>query len=379
MLPSKNLHIYNLKSSEIAMKNCVWILLSWVSFFSAQETTLARENEIDLLRLSESISILQQHLAEEYGIHDLYIAGGSSLAFLDHIYASKPLQMRDVDLFAIANRPVDSELMHTLGAALTDSLGQVKDMRAKTRVVPHTCQENETVPTTKTGYGLFWHKGNILLDFSLFHGTKEFQNNGIFDIETVTIRLKSTETLQSLAYSLAQSSYASKKKQGVILDPYSGYLAWNQHYGKIVHWYALEAFPIEDALRAVRIFHKKYNGGVSNWDPERIKSLHRNQSTLHLEKYFKYLFKILGDRDWIAEVVDVYRLDLFSLFSRKLATELAQLDANHHLTAKLKNRCGDQILPLQRFLCLIRPLPDGEKQRLESLYKTFNSRIIEVF
>jgi hypothetical protein len=199
-------------------------------------------------RLSAIITQVATTLHETFGLEKLYVGGGSAPALLDHIYSGTALRMRDLDLILVAGRTVDEQLARRIGASLDSP-----DLRFLPRYVyprVRSCGDQQIVTA---GWGSLWNAHGLEVDLSIFHDETALALNGLMNVDRIMIPLFNDQSFGDIAarMMLAGSAEASLA-EGLFDDPHGGYESWLNHHPRIVAWNAIDASPIESAIRIIR-------------------------------------------------------------------------------------------------------------------------------
>lgn len=207
-----------------------------------------RMKALPVRRLSAIISSVAATLHERFGLRKLFIGGGSAPALLDHIYSGTALRMRDLDLILIADRPVEEQLAHQIGQALDSP-----DLRFLPRYVYPRRRSGSDGEVVNAGWGALWDAHGVEVDLSIFHDDTALQLNGLMNVDRILIPLSHTTSFIELAARMILAGCPKESlAAGLFSDPYGGYASWHAHHPKIVAWNAIDASPIESAIRIVR-------------------------------------------------------------------------------------------------------------------------------
>ena len=207
-----------------------------------------RMKALPVRRLSAIITQVATTLQYTFGLDNLSIGGASAPALLDHIFSGNALRMRDFDLIVVANRTVDESLARRIGEALDSP-----DLRFLPRYVYPRLRCNDDNELVIAGWGLIWDAHGVEVDLSIFHDDAALQLNGLMNVDRILIPLPHTKSLAEIAARMILAGSPSASfAEGLIEDPHSGYASWLVHHPKIVAWNAVNASPIESAIRIIR-------------------------------------------------------------------------------------------------------------------------------
>lgn len=331
----------------------------------------------DFEKLNRTLSHFQKEIADRFGIKDVYIGGGSARAILDHIYFGKPLEMRDLDIFIVADRPVDFDYAKSIGSALGgEELGRFSEENLRPRP-----RSNPALPIPQryeynAGYGFFFideqtKKKSAIFDLSIYHTPNDLKLNGILDFDTIMIKLDSKQDLSSWARSLevnqqlipANQLHQSKK----IVDPNGGYDSWTARRVKIENWDQIVREPGQVTIRLARSLGKI---GATEFTPEdaaKLRTLLQADKTNNHLQFVRNLLKLFEDPTAAVELKILASVGTFGRISPTLQARLQNLTADQikekiqkatNIYGKMKNGPPREVWPL---LSLIDDLPDSEK------------------
>ena len=316
--------------------------------------------------VSQSLREVGAMMKEKYGIDRLYVGAGSARAILDTIYFGAPLKMRDLDVFAVADRPVDRAFAVQVGQSLdSPAVGELStgDIRPRPRGNPNLPPEEQR--KYNAGFGLFWQEGPNIFDLSIYHGPEDLRLNGIFDMDTVLIPISSDESLADVVERLTNRSYAQAVEDGIVVDTSNGYVGWVQASPKIANWTEVERDPLVQVLRVIRNYGKS---GTAEMDPatqKRLYDLSNNQdhptNSLQIVRALK---KVLGDKVAAEELKMASTTALFDRWSKPLGELISRLD-----THELKALIGTG-MPNERLANLVGAIPAEQRFGLLEAFRT---------
>lgn len=330
------------------------------------------EEHADFKQLSDWLKTLQTGLQEETGIDRIYIGGGAARAILDHLYFDRPLTMRDLDVFIVANRPVDEEFARRIGQKLESTdFGYFSrnDLRSRPRV-PTTLPILER-QKYNAGFGFFWVRDNgEILDLSIYHTKEDLHLNGVFDVETIMIVLSAETALEDFAKRAQTIPFQQLVDAGTISDLHHGYRSWLNRDAKVVNWNEIEASPILRTFRVVRTYAKLGRSQLPESYEKNLRyliSLSKPENPLQLTRS---LLKVLEDDHPEMQLKMLLELGVIQSWMPKLGQELS-----HFSVAQLK-QILDQARPavcsrgdplsMGKFRALLEFAPPEE--RLATLY-----------
>lgn len=339
-----------------------------------------RMKSLPVRRLSSIVSRLTDRLRDEFGLTRLCIGGASAPALLDHLFAGNPLRMRDFDLVMVADRTVEQDLARQIGQALDSP-----ELRFLPRYVyPRSRSRGETVLWI-AGWGLIWDAKGVEVDLSIFHDDDAHDLNGLLNIDRIRVPLRPGKTLNEVAAEMLVAGCPDAAiASGLIDDPWGGYASWVHRSPVIVGWRAVQASPIECAIRIVRACASKLHLGHLHpelADPLRaailqghdggdrflrvrniVKLLHDDRAGAELEM----MHSLGAFAQWLPELGDVItRLGhggLISLLHE--ADREGRRDAEHHAVfAEAGEQGGDEISAL-RLEALLLSMPPSKRERV---------------
>ena len=301
-------------------------------------------------RLSSILASVASELRNRYGITRIHVGGGSAPALLDHLFSGAALRMRDFDMFAIADRPVDEELARGVGEALDSAELRFLPKYIYARRRTHSARE-----PVVAGWGALWDAHGLEVDLSIFHDDAAFDLNGLMNVDRILIPLPADKTLNEVAAAILTTGSAEAAiVAGLVADPCGGYASWVHRSPAIVAWNAIHAAPIECSIRIVRACASKMHrshlhaeladplraailwGHERGWPFARVRSfvklLHDDRAAVELE-----MMHALGTfRYWLPEIGEVIeRLGhggLAALFTQ--ADREGRRDESHHAAFK---------------------------------------------
>lgn len=275
---------------------------------AVQEIVMSQQLE----KLSEWIAELQAGLENE-GIEKIWIGGGSARAILDHIYFNKPLKMRDLDVFAIANQEVTEELARRIGEHLSSqSLGKLSenDVRNRPSATPNmpVLQRNDYV----AGWGLHWLRNqDEILDLSIYHEEKDLNLNGIFDVDTVMIPLSKEQTLLDWFEEVKKAPYSELHQRQLTYDRFNGYVRWVNHELKVVNWVDIESDPLLKVFRVIRPYAREGIYQLPKEEEASLQYLIQNGEVKNPLQLTRGLLRILDEDNYKEQLKMLRDLGLF--------------------------------------------------------------------
>lgn len=248
----------------------------------------------ELAALSRRVREVQEGLWKRYGIARVHIVGGGARAILDHLYAGKPLKMRDLDVFVPAGRKVDAAFVSEIGRELASpGLGRFirEELRSRPRANPALSAPERYAYVA--GYGSFFDLDGSILDLSLFHSDKDLELNGLADADCIRIILSHEEDLAAWARRSRGRSAAELVREGGLADPFGGYEAWLKGEMRIVHWDELERDGVNAAIRLTRLYAKR-GARFPQEDAGRVRAI-LAKSGMDKLQFTRNLLKLLDD------------------------------------------------------------------------------------
>ena len=355
------------------------IVLPPVSDFPrAGARPLHQTKALPIRRLSSILAAVTAELSGRYGLTRLYVGGGSALALLDHLFAGAALRMRDFDLFAVADRPVDRELAKGVGEAVDSA-----ELRFLPKYVYARRRTHDVREPVVAGWGALWDAHGVEVDLSIFHDDSALELNGLMNVDRILIPLPVDKTLNEVAAAILTTGSAEEAiVAGLVADPCGGYASWVHRSPAIVAWNAIHAAPIECSMRIVRACASKLHlsrlhaeladplRAAILWGHERgdsflrvrgfVKLLHDDRAAVELE-----MMQALGAfKHWLPEIGEVIeRLghsDLISLFAQ--ADREGRSDAAHHAAFKEAGEQGGDEASALRLEALLLSMPAERRE-----------------
>ncbi|MEW6056491.1 MAG: hypothetical protein AB1540_07735 [Bdellovibrionota bacterium] len=303
-------------------------------FESGRKTNQEKLLSDSLKNASKTLSEVQSGLYRWFGIGETLIGGGSSRAILDHLYFESPLKMRDFDIFAVANRQVDTILAEAIGRTLeSETLGEfsAKDLRPRPRVNPQLPEDDGK--NYIAGYGFFWKQKATEVDLSLFHSWSDLELNGILDVDTIMIRVPAHSSLSEVAAAILESpSYGAAKQKGLIYDRFDGYSSWCLKKPQVVHWEELSRDPVQASIRIVRAHVKMGVYSLQNSLIQRLVSNIHQEKRLNRLQVVRNFLKVLGDPTAAIELKILEQLGVFDVWAPFLGAVInrfSEVELNH--------------------------------------------------
>ncbi|MFP5245240.1 MAG: hypothetical protein ACLGH0_01005 [Thermoanaerobaculia bacterium] len=274
-------------------------------------------------RLSSIVSLLTDRLRDEFGLTRLCIGGASAPALLDHLFAGNPLRMRDFDLVMVADRTVEEDLARRIGQALDSP-----ELRFLPRYVyPRSRSRGETVLWI-AGWGLIWDAKGVEVDLSIFHDDDAHDLNGLLNIDRIRVPIRPGKTLNEIAAEMLVAGCPDAAiASGLIDDPWGGYASWVHRSPVIVGWRAVQASPIECAIRIVRACANKLH--LNHLHPELADPLRAAilQGHMRGDRFLRVrnFVKLLHDDRSGAELEMLHALGVFAHWLPEVGDTIAKL------------------------------------------------------
>jgi hypothetical protein len=242
---------------------CALGLLLLATPVQAQELRRDAPISPELGALSDRLVAVQRLLAQEFGVKQIYVGGGSSRTVLDNLYFGKPLQTRDIDLFVVADRKVTPAYVQRVASRLLAAQpGQVVLQGAmERRPRGNPALSPEASARYNAGYGFFLRRPDgEVLDISFYHTPADLGLNGCLNVDTVMIPLRNGATLGDVANELRGKRYAQAVRRGIVVDDHDGYKGWQENRLNVAHPAELTSKPVLWTIRLARSFGKaEYN------------------------------------------------------------------------------------------------------------------------
>lgn len=330
----------------------------------------------ELVQLSDWLGKLQQELTT-HAIDTIWIGGGAARAILDHLYFKKPLVMRDLDVFVVADREVTASFVEKIGSHLDgDEFGYFsrEDLRNRPRVP--TDQPVLTRNQYVAGFGLHWIRSNgEILDLSVYHSKEDLDLNGIFDIDTVMIPLSSEMSLIEFAQKAEELPYQMLVDQQRVYDRYSGYAEWVAKRLRLVNWLDIESDSLLKVMRVVRTLFKMERPAFNEEESKNFQHLFERADVQNPLQMTRSLLKVLEDREALEELAELKRIGLF----QKWLTPFLDLDfqtLTFNEVKPLEHGRGSKEA-LANLKHLIKQLPSQQK-RLEAIARILSCYDLEL-
>ncbi|HJQ35581.1 MAG TPA: hypothetical protein VKB93_00435 [Thermoanaerobaculia bacterium] len=213
-------------------------------------------------RLSGVLSLVAGELRDRFGLTRLAIGGSSAPALLDHLFTGSALRMRDFDLIALADRPVDQQLVCDIGQALEGD-----ELRFLPRYIYPRMRAREDQQLWTAGWGVLWDSGGMEVDLSVFHDASALSLNGLMNVDRILVPFSAETSLNEVAARMLVAGNAEHAlAEGLFEDPWGGYASWVRRSPVIIAWNAIHCAPIECAIRIVRAAANKLH--LNHLNPE---------------------------------------------------------------------------------------------------------------
>ncbi len=331
-------------------------------------------------RLSSIFASVAAELRDRYDLTRLYVGGASVPALLDHLFAGAALRMRDFDMFAVADRPVDEKLARRVGKSLDSPELRFLPKYVYARRRTHSARE-----PVVAGWGLVWDAHSLEADLSIFHDDTALELNGLMNVDRIYIPLPPDKTLNEVAAAILMTGSAEAAiAAGLVEDRCGGYASWVHRSPAIVAWNDIHASPIDRATRIVRTCVNKLHlarlhpeiadplRAAILWGHERgdpffrvrsfIKLLHDDRAALELE-----MIRSLGTfKHWLPAIGEVIeRLGhggLAALFAQ--ADRAGRSDEHHHDAFKDAGEQGADGISALRLEALLLDMPPERRDAI---------------
>lgn len=293
-------------------------------------------NNYTLEDLSALFTEIQRGLAQHFGIHDLYIGGGSARAILDHVRHDDVLCMRDFDVFAVRHGHVSASVAEEIGKRLqSPSLGAFSDQDLRPRKRGHDYV---------AGWGFFFKHPALDVDLSVFHSFFDLGLNGLLDIDTIMIPCQESLTLLDVCDHIRSSDYATACENALIHDRYLAYPKYRSKTGDLIRWEVVEPDPIQIAIRIVRTFAKMDCKTLPNTIQLGLRHAIRHQRGFDRLQALRNLLKLLEDKHAAHELKMLQQLGVFECWLQGLDSVIAtsSTDTLAHLFSRLPKMSQSQ-------------------------------------
>ena len=331
-------------------------------------------------RLSGILSFVANELRDSFGLTRLAIGGSSAPALLDHLFSGSALKMRDLDLIVVAERPVEEELLRSIGAAVDGP-----DLRFLPRYVYPRRRARGDQELFTAGWGLLWDAQGMEVDLSIFHDDAALSLNGLMNVDRILIPFGSETSLnETAARMLTCASAEAALEARLFEDPCGGYASWVHRSPVIVAWEAIHAAPIECAIRIVRACANKLH--LNHLHPEVADPLHAALLFGHErgDRFLRVrnLVKLFHDDRAGAELEMLHALGVFAHWLPDVGDTIERLghggliasfaqadregrkDVQHHVAfAEAGQQGGDELSAL-RIEALLLNMPHAKRERV---------------
>lgn len=221
-----------------------------------------------------------------------FLGGSAARAIID----GATEQIRDVDVYLPARRPpaCEDELQEAARPLLLGGHFVVlSPPRPKRRALRHRAGALGGVRTI--GWGLHLRPragGGPILSLAVLHREDELDHNGLFDIDTVALRVESGREPGAALHQAGRR------------DPEQGYAAWQARRPTLIHWEEYRRGYPRHALRAARTWASV---GRDLLTPEEVARLRSERPALRAcddhRELWRELAKLLGAPGWRAALV----------------------------------------------------------------------------
>jgi nicotinate (nicotinamide) nucleotide adenylyltransferase len=338
MAPPENTHFIQTTGSRSSTKARNIILDGLVPDF-VHPDVLKYSKEKNLYSLSpfvfplketeKIINKIQELVADEFGIKNVYLGGGSSRAVLDFALMGKPPAMRDLDLFMTMGRQVDKSDLEKLGRKIEQAgLGKVQwtELQPRVRSNPQLPMPEKFNYITGYGFSVKIPGSDTDLDLSIYHTESDLAKNGIFNIDQVLLPL--TVPLEAYTKKIRSMTIPKLISDGLLIDPNDGYLAWiAEKKPTVVNWDSIAIDTGANMIRAVRGFYKNANPGLSDEFRQKAKELVLAYPPKDKRRLIRNIIKLLEDKTAVAQLKDLSDIGLIERWSPALAKKIQIFDS----------------------------------------------------
>lgn len=349
------------------------LLFSVLSIFFTLSTafpdqTLANERSAE--SYSKELQLISEVAHQIYGSDEIYIAGGTARALIQHALIGTPFEFRDFDIVLSANQEVTAETARSMGLILEKSgLGKfsAENLRSRPRFNP--ALEQAAAAKYNAGFGFYMiSQDSIEFDISVFHSEEALNLNGILDVDKIRIKIGPNENLAELISDKA-------KFLARIHDPAGGLDAiLRGGIPKIVKWEALKADPTNVTIRVIRGFAKFNALPVDEFQSLKIRNLLQADKKGNPLQMSRNLLKLLEDKDWAVEYRALVDVGLFSKHFKSFtaALESPQFQNSQNINERVASllEAADKVDALQFLKLLANLEPDLVKNVLPRLIRT---------
>lgn len=331
-------------------------------------------------RLSGILSLVADALRDSFGMTRLAIGGSSAPALLDHLFSGNALKMRDLDLIVIGDRPVEEDILRRIGTAVHG-----EELRFLPRYVYPRLRARDDHELYTAGWGLIWDAKGMEVDLSIFHDDAALTLNGLMNVDRILIPFSADTSLNDIAARMLTCASAEAALEARLFDdPCGGYGSWVHRAPVIVAWDAIQASPIECAIRIVRACANKLH--LNHLHPEVADPLHAAVVLGHQrgDRFLRVrnLVKLFHDDRAGAELEMLHTLGVFRHWLPDVGETIEKLghggliaafaqadregrkDAQHHAAfAEAGQQGGDELSAL-RLEALLLNMPPARRERV---------------
>lgn len=283
-----------------------WLLLLFVVLGSARALANATAPSID--ELSSDLDTINAVSRKQFGTDHIYIGGGTARSVIRSVFLKEPLTFRDFDTFIVADRQVTAQMAEKLGRAIdAKGVGEYSELDLRPRPRPNPQLPPPASYNHNAGFGFFvFNKSDVLHDISVYHSDYDLSLNGMFDVDTIRVRLPVGTSLKTVM-NLGPESFKE-----LIEDPYNSLkTVLGNGRPRLVHWQAVESDPQQQAIRAVRTLGKFDAFSNGETFDRKMKKLIAKSPPPNILQICRNLGKLLEDPAWFQELTLLKEWGLF--------------------------------------------------------------------
>lgn len=251
------------------------------------------------------------------GHRRVFFGGSGARELLDHALRGAPLALRDLDLFVLDERASPERVAH-LAAEVAAVLGarvSREGVRTKRRADPR--RAGEARDRHVIGYGAHLvARGRPVVSLGVVRSRDDLALSGLFDIDTLLVKLDHTRTLSEVAARLGAH------RARLVDDPHRGWDAWCARSPSVVHRAEVLRCATRHSIRVARSLAKCSLRAV----PDHVTRLYADAPARDADasprELARDLAKLFSDRTWREELATLATLGTLARIAPSLAERL---------------------------------------------------------